>query len=418
MASEFTEQVIKLIKSIPFGKVNSYGQIAAMAGSPRAARQVVRILHTLSEKEKLPWHRVVNKSGGISLNRGQGYELQKAMLEDEGIIFDRFDLIDMNKFQQINKIKKIIFNEKITIGISSCLLGENVRFDGSNKYEKITKSLNKYFDFISICPEVEAGLGTPRPPIRLEGNFNKPSVISIKSRKDLTKLMNRYCKERLNKKDVSLISGYVLKSRSPSCGTKDVKIYNNAKIVKGQGLFTKEISRKYSNLPIINNDQLNNVKHREQFINQTYAYTRINNLFSSQITFKQLLEFHNLNLLIMMSHNYKLTIELSEAMLTMRSKNLAKTKEYYLNNFMNIFRFQKAIIKQVKVFNYLKLEIKQYLSEKEKLTISKTIQKYRSNQNSIKTTIKTFKAILKTNKLEKYSSALDLLQNLSTIYYL
>lgn len=94
----FHKKVVQLIKNIPRGKVATYGLIAASAGSPRAARQVVRTLHTSSDKEKLPWHRVINSKGKISLKPNSGYEIQKAMLEDEGIIFSLDDKIDLNCF--------------------------------------------------------------------------------------------------------------------------------------------------------------------------------------------------------------------------------------------------------------------------------------------------------------------------------
>jgi len=95
MSETFHQKVVKIIKKIPQGKVATYGQIAAMAGSPRAARQVVRTLHTSSGKEKLPWHRVINSRGKISLKPNSGYEIQKAMLEDEGIKFSPDDVIEL-----------------------------------------------------------------------------------------------------------------------------------------------------------------------------------------------------------------------------------------------------------------------------------------------------------------------------------
>jgi len=93
----FTLRVIELIRAIPEGKVSTYGGIARMAGSPRAARQVVRILHTSSRKEGLPWHRVVNKEGRISLKPGFGYEEQKEALLGEDVVFDDQDCIDLSK---------------------------------------------------------------------------------------------------------------------------------------------------------------------------------------------------------------------------------------------------------------------------------------------------------------------------------
>lgn len=92
---EFTKRVISLLKSIPPGSVSTYGKIAAMAGSPKGARQVVRILHIFSQKEKLPWHRVVNREGKISIRDFQGYELQRHLLENEGVIFNSKGRVDL-----------------------------------------------------------------------------------------------------------------------------------------------------------------------------------------------------------------------------------------------------------------------------------------------------------------------------------
>jgi methylated-DNA-protein-cysteine methyltransferase-like protein len=94
----FTERVVRIIRAIPRGRVASYGQIAALAGFPAASRQVVRILHSLSAKEVLPWHRVINSRGTISLT-GRDYELQRVLLEREGIEFGLHDRIDLGRFQ-------------------------------------------------------------------------------------------------------------------------------------------------------------------------------------------------------------------------------------------------------------------------------------------------------------------------------
>lgn len=98
MPSTFSIKAITIIKSIPAGKVATYGQVAAHAGNPRAARQVVRILHTSSRKEELPWHRIVNRQGKISLKPGRGYEIQRQLLQAEGIVFDDRDRIDFQRF--------------------------------------------------------------------------------------------------------------------------------------------------------------------------------------------------------------------------------------------------------------------------------------------------------------------------------
>ena len=99
MATEFTETVIALLKKIPKGKVATYGQIATLAGSPRAARQVVRILHSSSKKHKLPWHRVINSQGEISLLPNQGAEIQKSLLIKEKVKFSLSGSVNLKEFQ-------------------------------------------------------------------------------------------------------------------------------------------------------------------------------------------------------------------------------------------------------------------------------------------------------------------------------
>lgn len=101
---QFTTQIIELIRSVPKGYVSTYGDIARMAGNPQAARQVARILHTCSKTEKLPWHRIVNREGRISLKPFQGYEEQKALLEDEGVTFDETGKIDLDRYLYIHKV--------------------------------------------------------------------------------------------------------------------------------------------------------------------------------------------------------------------------------------------------------------------------------------------------------------------------
>lgn len=98
MVSEFSKRAISIMKSIPPGKVFTYGRIATLAGDNRAARQIARLLNSCSEKENIPWHRIVNNKGRISLPQGNGYEHQKALLEAEGVIFDERDTIDLRVF--------------------------------------------------------------------------------------------------------------------------------------------------------------------------------------------------------------------------------------------------------------------------------------------------------------------------------
>jgi methylated-DNA-protein-cysteine methyltransferase-like protein len=98
MEESFSQRVKSLIKKIPPGKVATYGQIATLAGNPRGSRTVAWVLHSSTRKENLPWHRVINSKGMISLPPSSGYETQKSLLENEGILFDENDKVDFNRF--------------------------------------------------------------------------------------------------------------------------------------------------------------------------------------------------------------------------------------------------------------------------------------------------------------------------------
>ena len=102
----FHQRAIQVIKKIPRGRVATYGQIATLAGSPRAARQVVRVLNTASDKEKLPWHRVINREGRVALKPGRGFELQTALLEDEDVVCDDNGLVDFDRFLWKPRLRK------------------------------------------------------------------------------------------------------------------------------------------------------------------------------------------------------------------------------------------------------------------------------------------------------------------------
>lgn len=98
MLSRFTQKALELICQIPEGRVLTYGRAAALAGNPNGARQISRLLHSMSRKYDLPWHRIINSKGKISLRPSHGYELQKALLESEGVVFSKTDTIDLTVY--------------------------------------------------------------------------------------------------------------------------------------------------------------------------------------------------------------------------------------------------------------------------------------------------------------------------------
>jgi uncharacterized protein YbbK (DUF523 family) len=127
--------------------------------------------------------------------------------------------------------------EKIRIGISACLLGENVRYDGGHRHDPyLTDSLGRYFDWVPVCPEVEYGLGVPREPMRLEGDPEAPRLLTIRTRIDHTEGMLAWAAGKLDVLAGEDLCGFIFKEKSPSSGMAAVKVYNEAGVAGGKGV--------------------------------------------------------------------------------------------------------------------------------------------------------------------------------------
>jgi uncharacterized protein YbbK (DUF523 family) len=167
-------------------------------------------------------------------------------------------------------------NKKIKIAVSSCLLGEAVRYDGTDKQiEYITEQLTKEYNLISLCPEMAVGMGVPRPPIHLVDDGEIIQVVSIeKPSSNMTKPLFEYGKEII--KAHPDICGYIFKKDSPSCGTKNVKVMNqNGEYEgKGQGIYAAAIMQALPKLPVIDEDDLLNVKLRDKFFIDINEYSK------------------------------------------------------------------------------------------------------------------------------------------------
>ena len=168
-------------------------------------------------------------------------------------------------------------SSQIVVGVSSCLLGYKVRYDGDHRLDQqIAEILDGNFTLLSVCPEVEAGMGVPREKVQLEGSLESPRMIGRDSQEDWTERMNHYCAKRIAQKDLQNLSGFILKARSPSCGIKKVKLFGESGAMRriGTGLFAHALIRQFSDLPIIEDEHLANPELREKFIKQVLAYHR------------------------------------------------------------------------------------------------------------------------------------------------
>jgi uncharacterized protein YbbK (DUF523 family) len=165
--------------------------------------------------------------------------------------------------------------KRLKIGVSSCLLGEKVRYDGADKRDPdLIDTLGRLFTLVGVCPEVGCGLPVPREPMRLEGDPSSPRLITIESRIDLTGQLLNYCVHRVAELEREGICGFILKKNSPSCGLQMVQLYQGGEPSgHGRGLFAAQLVRRFPLLPIAEEEILGDPVLRDNFMSCVLAYS-------------------------------------------------------------------------------------------------------------------------------------------------
>ena len=166
--------------------------------------------------------------------------------------------------------------KRLRVGVSSCLLGEPVRWNGAHKREGCVDLLGRLFEWVVVCPEVEIGLGVPREPIRLEGDAAAPRLVGTTSRLDLTERMEAFADRRVEQLASLGLCGYILKSESPTCGLERVEVHASAGgSMEGVGLFARALMQRLPLLPIAEEGRLRDPGLRARFIEQVSAFARL-----------------------------------------------------------------------------------------------------------------------------------------------
>ncbi len=194
----------------------------------------------------------------------------------------------------------------IRLGVSTCLLGEAVRFDGGHKMDRfLVGTLGKYVQWVPLCPEVEIGLGTPRESLRLVGEPDSPRLVAPKSGADHTDDMQRWARMRLEQLAALDLHGYILKKASPSCGLYRVRVYreNGIPTTDGRGIFAQELALHLPLLPLEEEGRLHDMPLRENFIQRVFAYYRWSRMLKEDPTPAGLIRFHTGHKLTLMAHS-------------------------------------------------------------------------------------------------------------------
>jgi uncharacterized protein YbgA (DUF1722 family)/uncharacterized protein YbbK (DUF523 family) len=195
-------------------------------------------------------------------------------------------------------------SSRLAIGVSSCLLGRPVRYDGGHKRDDfIVDVLGPYVTFVPVCPEVDLGLGTPRETLRLVRQGDAIRMVMANG-EDHTQPMRRYATRRVEALAADDLCGYILKKDSPSCGLARVKVYDHhgSPSRQGRGLYAEALLARWPYLPVEDEGRLNDPRLRENFIERIFAYRRLKDLFSGRWTMGDLVRFHTAHKLVLLSH--------------------------------------------------------------------------------------------------------------------
>ena len=225
----------------------------------------------------------------------------------------------------------------IRLGVSSCLLGREVRFDGGHKHDRfLTGMLGAFVEWVPVCPEVEAGLGTPRPAMRLVRGDLGNRLVETASGVDHTRAMERLTRQRVRALREFDLCGYVLKRDSPSCGMTRVKVYGEKGMPRrdGRGLFAGALMDAYPNLPVEEEGRLNDSALRENFIERVFAYRRLSDLFTGRWTNGRVVAFHTAHKLQIMAHSPSAYRELGRLVGNMKGTPRAEFRTTYETLFM------------------------------------------------------------------------------------
>lgn len=269
--------------------------------------------------------------------------------------------------------------QKIYIGISSCLLGNKVRYDGNHKEQRlITQKLAKRFHFVSVCPEMAIGLGVPRKPIHLIGDRTSQRAVEVKNNEiDVTDQLVSFGEQKA--RELNYISGYIFKKGSPSCGLYSVKIYQgeNSVLNKGMGLFAQHIVKNNPLLPVEEEGRLNDEELRRNFIQRVEVYYRWNQLLNSGLSKGKIIDFHSRHKFLLLAHCEKTYRELGRLISQIGNHDLDAFSEEYVSLLMNGLKKPTTRNKHINVLQHIAGFFKKNLDSHDKHEFNQLIENYR-----------------------------------------
>jgi uncharacterized protein YbgA (DUF1722 family)/uncharacterized protein YbbK (DUF523 family) len=270
---------------------------------------------------------------------------------------------------------------KIKLGISTCLLGENVRFDGGHKLDRfLTDTLGQYVEYVPVCPEVECGLPVPRESMHLEGDPDAPRLVTSRTKQDMTEKMVNWARRRVNELEKEGLMGFIFKSDSPSSGMERVRVYNEKGMPakKGVGMFARAFMEHFPLLPVEEEGRLHDPKLRDNFIERIFALARWRDVLAKGMTRGNLVDFHTRHKLLILSHNPQNYQTMGQLVAQAKAIPLKKLYEQYQSVLMEALQLKTTPKKNANVLQHMMGYFKDQLSPDEKQELLEIIELYRN----------------------------------------
>jgi len=269
--------------------------------------------------------------------------------------------------------------EKIKIGISRCLLGENVRYDGGHKLDHyLTETLGMYVDWVGVCPEVEYGLPVPREAMRLVGEPGSPRLLTIRTKVDHTEGMKKWAHSKLKELEKENLCGFIFKSKSPSSGIKGVKVYSETGVPSksGAGIFGGAFLNRFPLLPAEDDGRLHDPQLRENFIERVFVYRRWLDFAAGDSSMKGLVAFHTDHKFLLMAHSPEHYRRLGKLVAEGKKYRREELHYEYIRQLMDGLRLLATVKKNTNVLMHIMGYFKKNLSDHEKEELLTVITNY------------------------------------------
>ena len=269
--------------------------------------------------------------------------------------------------------------EKVRVGISTCLLGEKVRYDGGHKLDRyLVETLGAYVEYVSVCPEVECGLPIPRESLRLVGEPEAPRLVTTRTGRDETERMVRWASKRVQALEKEGLCGFIFKSKSPSSGMERVKLYdrNGVPSNRGVGLFAMHFMNQFPYLPVEEDGRLHDPLLKENFIERIFVFKRWRDMAEAGPGRGRLVDFHTRHKLLLLSRGPKHVTEAGRLVAAARELPVKELFTRYRDLLMEALRGKATVKRNTNVLHHVMGYFKKDLSADEKQELLEVIGRY------------------------------------------